>query len=91
MTLAIRIKDEQWEEQQEALSQPHRRWVTVKAEAGGWSVRLEGSRRVERFPTVTQAIHRGSRLARQHKPSGLHVRYVDGDEERFCYEPPEEP
>jgi hypothetical protein len=91
MTLAIRIKDEQWEEQDNRLSPLRRRWVSVTADKGGWCVRLEGSRRVERFPTVTQAIHRGSRLARQHKPSGLHVQYVDGDEERFRYEVPEEP
>ncbi|WP_257462281.1 DUF2188 domain-containing protein [Archangium lipolyticum] len=82
MTLAMRIE----REQQQSHPAPRRRWVTVAADGSGWYVRLEGNHRVDRYPNVTQAIHRGRKLAHQHKPSGLVVQYLDGEEEELQYE-----
>ena len=83
MSLAIRKESER----REVGSATGRRWVIVAADGRGWYVRLEGRRSLERFSNVTQAIHCGRRLAHQHKPSGLVVRYTDGEEEESCYEP----
>lgn len=87
MSLAIRKESER----REVGTATGRRRVIVAADGRGWYVRLEGSRGLDRFPNVTQAIHRGRRLARQHKPSGLVIRYTDGEEEESCYEPAESP
>lgn len=87
MSLAIRKESER----REVGAANGRRWVIVAADGRGWYVRVEGSRRLERFPNVTQAIHCGRRLAHQHKPSGLVVRYTDGEEEESCYEPAASP
>ncbi|WPB76001.1 DUF2188 domain-containing protein [Archangium violaceum] len=82
MSLAIRKESER----REVGTATGRRWVLVAADGRGWYVRLEGSRGLDRYPNVTQAIHRGRRLAHQHKPSGLVVRYTDGEEEESHYE-----
>ncbi len=81
MSLAIRKESEQ----RRAEAATGRQLVLVASDGRGWYVRLEGSRHLDRFPNVTQAIHRGRRLAHQHKPSGLVVRYVDGVEEESWY------
>ncbi|WP_395849420.1 hypothetical protein [Cystobacter fuscus] len=78
-------------EQHEVGSATHRRRVIVAADGRGWYVRLEGSRQLARYPNVTQAIHGGRRLARQHMPAGLVVRYLDGEEEESWYGDREDP
>ncbi len=87
MTLAMRLE----REQVQSDSVPRRRWVTVAADGRGWYVRLEGRHPVDRYLNVTQAIHRGRKLAHQHKPSGLVIRYQDGEQEEFQYEKAESP
>jgi hypothetical protein len=82
MSLAIRKE----RKQHKVGAATGRRWVTVGTDGRGWYVRLEGSHHIDRYSNVTQAIHRGRRLAHQHKPSGLVVRYSDGEEEQSCYE-----
>ena len=82
MSLAIRKEREQPDEG----VRNGRRWVVVGADGRGWYVRLPGSRHVDRYSNVTQAIHRGRKLAHQHKPVGLVVRYLDGVEEESWYE-----
>jgi hypothetical protein len=72
-------------EQHEGGSVTHQRRVVVAADGRGWYVRFEGSHPLGRYSNVTQAIHRGRRLARQHKPAGLVVRYLDGEEEESWY------
>lgn len=77
MSLAIRKASGQ----QEVVTATGRRWVIVAADGRGWYVQFEGSRQLDRYSNVTQAIHRGRKLAHQHKPAGLIVRYLDGVEE----------
>ena len=87
MSLAIRKESER-----RAVGAANgRRWVTVAADGRGWYVRLEGSRQLGRYSNVTQAIHGGRRLACQHKPAGLVVRYLDGEEEESWYGNREDP
>lgn len=63
------------------------RWrVTVAEDALGWWVRLEGSGQMDRYPNVTQAIHRGRKLAHQNKPSCLVVHHASGVEELAWFE-----
>lgn len=81
MSLAIRKE----REQPEVEVRSNRRWVVVAADGRGWYVRLGSSRAVDRYSNVTQAIHRGRKLAHQHKPAGLVVRYLDGEEEESWY------
>ncbi|MFL5357730.1 DUF2188 domain-containing protein [Archangium sp.] len=81
MSLAIRKESEQ----REVAAAPGQRWVIVAVDGRGWYVRLEGSRHLDRYPNVTQAIHRGRKLAHQHKPAGLVVRYLDGVEEESWF------
>ncbi|WP_143177980.1 DUF2188 domain-containing protein [Cystobacter ferrugineus] len=71
--------------QHEVGSATHARRVIVAADGRGWYVRFEGNRQLGRYSNVTQAIHGGRRLARQHKPAGLVVRYLDGEEEESWY------
>jgi hypothetical protein len=87
MSLAIRKEREQPDERVRG----GRRWVVVGADGRGWYVRFGGSRHVDRYSNVTQAIHRGRKLAHQNKPAGLVVRYLDGVEEESWYERPEDP
>lgn len=82
MSLAIRKE----REQPEVEVRGNRRWVVVAADGRGWYVRVGSSRSVDRYSNVTQAIHRGRKLAHQHKPAGLVVRYSDGVEEESWYE-----
>lgn len=81
MSLAIRKESGQ----REVATAAGRRWVIVAADGRGWYVRFEGSRHLDRFSNVTQAIHRGRKLAHQHKPAGLVVRYPDGMEEESWF------
>lgn len=87
MSLAIRKESAQ----REVEAPTGRRLVLVAADGKGWYVRLEGRRQLDRYPNVTQAIHRGRKLAHQHKPSGLLVRYVDGVEEESSFGGHEDP
>jgi hypothetical protein len=87
MSLAIRKE----REQHEVGAATGRRRVLVAADGRGWYVQLEGSRLMDRYPNVTQAIHRGLKLAHQRKPAGLVIRYLDGEEEESWFEPREGP
>ena len=86
MSLARRMESEQHE-----VGSATQRRVIVAADGRGWYVRLEGSRQLGRYSNVTQAIHGGRRLACQHKPAGLVVRYLDGEEEESWYGNREDP
>jgi len=87
MSLAIREEGEQ----REVGAATGRRWVIVAADGRGWYVRFAGRRHLDRYSNVTQAIHRGRKLAHQHKPAGLVVRYLDGVEEEAWYGDREDP
>jgi hypothetical protein len=65
--------------------------VTVARDEQGWWVGLEGSGVLECLPTLTQAIHRGLRLAHQHKPCMLTIHHTDGEQERHWFEAEEHP
>jgi len=87
MSLAIRKESER----HEVEAADSRRWVIVASDGRGWYVRLGGRRHLDRYSNVTQAIHRGRKLAHQHKPAGLVVRYLDGVEEESWFGDGEEP
>jgi hypothetical protein len=65
--------------------------VTVAKDEQGWWVGLEGTPVLEYLPTLTQAIHRGRRLAHQHKPCVLTIHHADGEMEQYCLGPEEDP
>jgi hypothetical protein len=71
--------------------QPRWRRVAVARDEQGWWVGLEGSALLECLPTLTQAIHRGRRLAHQHKPCLLTIHHADGEQERLWIAPEEHP
>ncbi|HEX8440247.1 hypothetical protein [Archangium sp.] len=81
MSLAIRRESER----REVDAATGRRWVIVGADGRGWYVQFGSGRKLDRYSNVTQAIHRGRKLAHQHKPAGLVVRYLDGVEEESWF------